>query len=125
MKSELDAVLGDYESVTARDFEFIAGLTGSGVVTNKAGNKLSNEIFKYKRDGELYEWNNQNIPKYHSERREIYDDNRYIYKFNGEYPRCVYGYLTNRNDKIEKVVGWVILSGKEYCKETPGVGTWM
>ena len=37
MKSELDAVLGDYESVTARDFEFIAGLTGTGVVTNKAG----------------------------------------------------------------------------------------
>ena len=83
------------------------------------------EIFKYKRDGELYEWNNQNIPKYHSERREIYDDNRYIYKFNGEDPRCVYGYLTNRNDKIEKVVGWVILSGKEYCKETLGVGIWM
>ena len=37
MKSELDIILGDYSSVTARDFEFIAGLTGSGVVTNKAG----------------------------------------------------------------------------------------
>ena len=55
------------------------------------------EIFKYKRDGELYEWNNQNIPKYHSERREIYDDNRYIYKFNGDDLRCVYGYLTNKD----------------------------
>ena len=37
MKSELDTVLGDYESVTARDLEFIAGLTGSGAITNKAG----------------------------------------------------------------------------------------
>ena len=37
MKSELDTVLGDYESVTARDTEFIAGLTGSGAVANKAG----------------------------------------------------------------------------------------
>ena len=37
MKSELDTVLGDYESVTARDLEFIAGLTGSSAITNKAG----------------------------------------------------------------------------------------
>ena len=37
MKSELDTVLGDYESVTARDFEFIAGLTGSSAITSKAG----------------------------------------------------------------------------------------
>ena len=36
-KGDLDVVLGDYESVTARDFEFIAGLTGSGAVANKAG----------------------------------------------------------------------------------------
>ena len=36
-KGDLDVVLGDYESVTARDFEFIAGLTGSGAITNKAG----------------------------------------------------------------------------------------
>ena len=37
MKSELDIILGDYSSVTARDFEFIAGLTGAGLVTKKAG----------------------------------------------------------------------------------------
>ena len=37
MKSELDTVLGDYESVTARDLEFIAGLTGPSAITNKAG----------------------------------------------------------------------------------------
>ena len=36
-KGELDIVLGDYERVTARDTEFIAGLTGSGAVANKAG----------------------------------------------------------------------------------------
>ena len=36
-KGDLDVVLGDYESVTARDTEFIAGLTGSGAVANKAG----------------------------------------------------------------------------------------
>ena len=36
-KGNLDVVLGDYESVTARDLEFIAGLTGSGAITNKAG----------------------------------------------------------------------------------------
>lgn len=46
MKSELDAVLGDYESVTARDFEFIAGLTGSGVVTNKAGKVALDRVGK-------------------------------------------------------------------------------
>ena len=37
MKSELDTVLGDYESVTARDFEFIGGLTGPSAITSKAG----------------------------------------------------------------------------------------
>ena len=36
-KDELDIVLGDYESVTARDVEFIAGLTGSGAAANKFG----------------------------------------------------------------------------------------
>ena len=36
-KGDLDVVLGDYESVTARDTEFIAGLTGPGAATNKAG----------------------------------------------------------------------------------------
>ena len=36
-KGNLDVVLGDYESVTARDFEFIAGLTSSSAITNKAG----------------------------------------------------------------------------------------
>ena len=50
MKSELDAVLGDYESVTARDFEFIARLTGSGVVTNKAGKAALDRVAKKSSD---------------------------------------------------------------------------
>ena len=36
-KGNLDVVLSDYECVTARYFEFIAGFTGSGAITNKAG----------------------------------------------------------------------------------------
>ncbi|KEA45184.1 hypothetical protein CR66_09450 [Campylobacter mucosalis] len=83
------------------------------------------ENFKSRRDGELLPWNNYKIPKFNSSRREIYDENRYIYKFEAEDSRCVYGYLTNRNDDFERVIGWIILSGAEYCKETPGVGTWM
>ena len=49
--------------------------------------------------------------------RKIYDENRYIYKFKGDDPRCIYGYLTNKDDKPEKVIGWIILSGKENCKQ--------
>lgn len=81
--------------------------------------------FKYKREYFVLKHNNQLIPKQHKERREIYDENRYIYKFNGDDLRCVYGYLTNRDDNPEKVIGWIIISGEEYCKETPGVGMWM
>ena len=48
--------------------------------------------------------------------REIYSEDRYIYRF--ERPKgCHYGYLTNRDDKPEKVIDWIIISGKEYCKE--------
>ena len=49
--------------------------------------------------------------------REIYDENRYVYI--SEYPKgCIVGYLTNRDDKLEVVQEWIILSGKENCKET-------
>jgi len=79
-------------------------------------------MFQIKRNASLYK---DLIPKYHKERKEIYDENRYIYKFNGDDLRCVYGYLTNRDENPEKVIGWIIISGEEYCKETPGVGMWM
>ncbi len=52
------------------------------------------------------------IPHY----REIYSEDKYIYRY--ENPKgCHYGYLTNRDDKPEKVIGWIIISGKEFCKE--------
>ena len=50
--------------------------------------------------------------------REIYDENRYIYIFRHNPEGCIHGILTNRDDKPEKAVGWIILSGKENCKET-------
>ena len=48
--------------------------------------------------------------------KRVYSEDRYIYEF--ERPKgCRYGYLTNKDDKPERVLGWVILSGKEFCKE--------
>ena len=52
--------------------------------------------------------------------REIYDENRYIYIFRHNPEGCIHGILTNRDDKPEKAVGWIILSGKENCKERQG-----
>ncbi|CUU81896.1 Uncharacterised protein [Campylobacter hyointestinalis] len=80
--------------------------------------------FKYKRDFFLIPHNSKIILSL-KEFREIYDDTRYIYKFKGDDPRCHYGYLTNKDDKPERILEWIILSGKEYCKETPGIGTWI
>lgn len=45
-KSELDLILGDYKSATSRDFEFIAGLTGSGTITKGASKGIANKIEK-------------------------------------------------------------------------------
>ena len=41
-----------------------------------------------------------------------------IYIFEHIIEGCVYGYLTNRDDKPEVVQEWIILSGKENCKIT-------
>jgi hypothetical protein len=60
------------------------------------------------------------IPKTVPEKREIYSDDKYIYK--GRIGQCNYGFLTNRDDKPEKVIGWIILSGKEFCKEQQAYG---
>ncbi|WP_148626079.1 hypothetical protein [Aliarcobacter cryaerophilus] len=47
--------------------------------------------------------------------REIYSEDRYIYRF--ERPKgCHFAFLTNRDDKPEKMMEWIIISGKEYCK---------
>ena len=57
------------------------------------------------------------IPKMNQDIRQIYSENRYIYIF--EYPKgCVFGFLTNRDSKPEKVIDWIIISGKEYCKDS-------
>ncbi|MFV0481164.1 MAG: hypothetical protein ACK5LP_04195 [Campylobacteraceae bacterium] len=56
------------------------------------------------------------IPNMNKDRREIYSEDKYIYKFETP-PKCFFGYLTNRDENEEKVIGWVILSGKEYCKQ--------
>ncbi|PPB51200.1 hypothetical protein [Campylobacter hyointestinalis] len=81
--------------------------------------KPSYEFFKENKDIYMH---TSDIPNMFYYKREIYDNNRYIYRF--EHPAgCHYGYLTNRDGKPERVIDWIILSGKEYCKETPGIGT--
>ena len=54
-------------------------------------------------------------PKMNNKFREIYSEDKYIYI--GKKGQCEYGFLTNRDDNPEKVIGWIIISGKEYCKE--------
>ncbi len=49
--------------------------------------------------------------------REIYSEDKYIYIFKRIPEGCFHGYLSNRDDKPEKVIGWIIISGKEFCKE--------
>ena len=71
--------------------------------------------------------NNWNIgksytPNANKKFREIYSEDKYIYKFKGDDPRCIFGHLTNRDDKPEKVIGWIIISGKEFCKEQQAYG---
>ena len=49
-------------------------------------------------------------------KKKVYDRNHYIYII--EHPKnCIYGYLVKKNDKQRIRVDWVIISGKEYCKE--------
>jgi hypothetical protein len=61
------------------------------------------------------------VPITNPKLREVYSEDKYIYKM--ERPQgCHFGFLTNRDDKPEKVMGWVILSGKEFCKEQQAYG---
>lgn len=77
------------------------------------------EVFENDRN---YNVGHSRIPNANKKFREIYSEDKYIYKFKGDDPRCVYGYLTNRDDKPEKVIDWIIISGKEYCKEQQAYG---
>ncbi|NLO17775.1 MAG: hypothetical protein GX118_06245 [Arcobacter butzleri] len=84
------------------------------VLTGCRYGEATYETFKYNRN-----WNMQHvdIPKIIPQYREIYSEDKYIYIFRNSHKGCVYGYLTNRDDKPEKVIGWIIISGKEFCKE--------
>ena len=73
------------------------------------------EIFAGNMDNQLKYWEPN---KYNNNMRQIYDENRYIYIYEDDPKGCTYGILTNRDDKPEKAVGWIILSGKENCKQT-------
>jgi|GEM_PF-2419711 len=76
--------------------------------------------FERYRNNELFK---NNIPKSYNNHREIYSEDRYIYKINGSYDsRCVYAYITNRDDRPEIVIDWIVISPKKYCKE---VGNWV
>ncbi|MDY0365998.1 MAG: hypothetical protein RBQ81_09085 [Arcobacteraceae bacterium] len=73
----------------------------------------SYEFFKENKNIYLF---STDIPTRFYYKRESYNEYLYIYVF--EHPKgCIYGYLTNRDDKTEVVQDWVILSGKEYCKD--------
>jgi hypothetical protein len=60
------------------------------------------------------------IPYMNKNKRQIYSEDKYIYIFKGNPKGCIHGYLTNKDDKPEKVLGWVILKGEEHCKEQQG-----
>ena len=75
----------------------------------------SYEVFVGNMDNQVKYWESN---KYNNNMRQIYDENRYIYIYEDDPKGCTYGILTNRDDKPEKAVGWIILSGKENCKQT-------
>ncbi|MBR8461553.1 hypothetical protein KDE12_01650 [Campylobacter sp. faydin G-105] len=85
---------------------FLIGLSGCYI------GPATYEVFKKNNDISI---GNSFIPLMNSKYREIYDENRYIYIARNK--GCVYGFLTNRDDKPEVVQEWIILSGKEHCKE--------
>ncbi|NLO17773.1 MAG: hypothetical protein GX118_06235 [Arcobacter butzleri] len=89
---------------------FIASILLNGCYMGSA----TYEVFERSRN---YHIGKDNIPKsFGSDGRNIYSEDKYIYL--SERPKgCVIGYLTNRDDKPEKVIGWIIISGKEFCKE--------
>ncbi|MDD2640466.1 MAG: hypothetical protein PHS65_05695 [Arcobacteraceae bacterium] len=88
-------------------FLFVISLLLSGCGIGVA----SYEVFERNRNHNI---GNKALVYFNQKNRKAYDKNHYIY----EYPKgCTFGFLTNRDNKEEKVVDWIILSGKEYCKE--------
>ena len=76
----------------------------------------SYEVFAGNMDNQVKYWESSEYMV--NNIRQVYDENRYIYIFEHIIEGCVYGYLTNRDDKPEVVQEWIILSGKENCKIT-------
>ena len=97
--------------------DVVLGLVGSMVLSGCNYFTPTYEIFAGNMDNQLKYWEPN---KYNNNMRQIYDENRYIYIYEDDPKGCTYGILTNRDDKPEKAVGWIILSGKENCKETYG-----
>jgi hypothetical protein len=55
-------------------------------------------------------------PNTYKKGREIYSEDKYIYIYRFPKGGCVHGFFTNRDDKPEKVIGWIILSDEDDCK---------
>ena len=90
-------------------------LVGSMVLSGCVYITPSYEVFAGNMDNRVKYWKPN---KYNNNTRQIYDENRYIYIYRHNPEGCIRGILTNRYDKPEKAIGWIILSGKENCKET-------
>ena len=90
-------------------------LVGSMVLSGCVYITPSYEVFAGNMDNQVKYWKPN---KYNNNMRQIYDEHRYIYVYENDPKGCTYGILTNRDDKPEKAIGWIILSGKENCKET-------
>ena len=98
--------------------DVVLGLVGSMVLSGCNYFTPTYEIFAGNMDANMRNWTpTEYMIKNH---REIYDENRYIYIYRHNPEGCIRGILTNRDDKPEKAVGWIILSGKENCKQTYG-----
>ena len=78
----------------------------------------SYEVFAGNMDNQVKYWESSEYMV--NNIRQVYDENRYIYIFRHNPEGCIRGILTNRDDKPEKAIGWIILSGKENCKQTYG-----
>ena len=82
--------------------------------TMKMGPKTY-DIFKKNRDFDIgfSVENKKYIIKYNY--KKIYDQNNYIYivKYS---KKCIFGYITNKNDKKQIILNWTIISEKKYCK---------
>ena len=101
--------------------DVVLGLVGSMVLSGCNYFTPTYEIFAGNMESRIRNWTPTEYMI--NNVRQIYDEHRYIYVYEDDpsSPKgCTYGILTNRDDKPEKAIGWIILSGKENCKQTYG-----